>query len=87
MNIKAGYVNNSTENTSIYINGLSLEIQYEINVLSHNNGGGIAIGLDSGRELARKQAGRGKSAARGRGKQTNIRRSTAPRDRASSSSP
>lgn len=88
LNIRAGYVEEFIEKTTIYINGLRLDIQDEINVLSPRTiKEAYQLTLKAEEKLTRKQSGRGKSSTRGRGQQSNRGRSTTQKEGASSQSP
>lgn len=68
MNITVGYVEEFVEKTARYINDLRLDIQDEITVLSPRTvEEAYQMALKAEENLARKQAGRGKASAKGRG--------------------
>lgn len=88
VNIRAQYVEDSAEKIARYINGLKLDIQDEISVLSPTTvEETYQLALKAEEKLARKQTGKEKGAARSRGQQQSRGRSNAPKDGASSSSP
>ena len=88
MSIRAGQIQDTTENIARYVNGLRLEIQDEISILSPKTGEeAYQMGLKAEEKLLRKMSAKGRGTSRGKGSQGGRGRSIAPRDGASSSSP
>ena len=85
--IRAGQVQDTAEKIARYLNGLWMEIQDEIRLLSPKTvDEAYRMALKAEEKLMRKQSARGKGTFRGRGSQGGRERSTTPRDGASNNS-
>ena len=87
MSIRARQIQDTDEKVARYVNGLRMEIQDEISVLSPKTiEEAYQMVLKAEEKLMRKQSARNRGTFRGRGSQGGRGRSTTPRDGASSSS-
>ena len=83
-----GQIQDTTEKISMYINGLRMEIQDEISILSPKIvEEAYQMALKAEEKILRKQSAKGRGTFQGGGSQGGRGRSIAPRDGASSSSP
>jgi len=88
VSIRAGQIQDTTEKISRYMNGLRMEIQDEISILSPKIvEEAYQMALKVEEKLLRKQSAKARGTFRGKGSQGSRGRSTTPRDGASSSSP
>ena len=87
MNLRVGYVEESTKKTARYINGLRMEIQDEISMVSPKTmEEDYQCALKAEEKLLRKHSfNREKSLAKGRGKTTGKRRFAAQKRESSNS--
>eukprot|EP00253_Pinus_taeda_P023337 PITA_23337 len=87
VSIRAGEAQDTTERVARYMNGLRMDIQDEISLLSPKTvEEAYQIALKVEEKLIRKQSARGRGTFRGKGSQGGRGRSTTPKDGASSSS-
>ena len=72
VNLRVGYAEESTEKATRYVNGLRMDIQEEINMISPRTmEEAYHCALRAEEKIARKQSfNRGRGSARGRGKAT-----------------
>ena len=88
MSIRAGQILDTVEKIYRYVNGLKLEIQDEISILSPKSvEEAYQMALKAEEKLLRKQSAKGRGTFRGKGSQGGRGRSIAPKDGAGSSSP
>ena len=87
VSIRAGEAQDTDEKVARYLNGLRMDIQDEISLLSPKTvEEGYQLALKAEEKLIRKQSAKGRGTFRGKGSQGGRGRSTTPRDGASSSS-
>ena len=87
MSIRVGKIQDTDEKVARYINGLRMEIQDEISLMSPKIvEEAYQVVFKAQGKLTRKKSTRSRGTFRGRGSQGGRGRSTAPRDGASSSS-
>ena len=87
MSIRAGEAQDTDEKVARYMNGLRMDIQDEISLLSPKTvEEAYQIALKAEEKLMRKQSARGRGTFRGKESQGGSGRSTAPKEGASSSS-
>ena len=87
VSIKARKIQDTDDKVARYVNGLRMDIQDEISVLSPKTiEEAYQMVLKAEEKLMRKQSAKGRGTFRGKGSQGGRGRSTAPRDGASSSS-
>ena len=87
VSIRAGQIQDIDEKVARYVNGIRMEIQDEISVLSPKTvEETYQMVLKAEKKLIRKKSARNRGTFRGRGSQGGRGRSTEPRDGASSSS-
>eukprot|EP00253_Pinus_taeda_P027252 PITA_27252 len=87
VSIRAGEAQDIDEKVARYMNGLKMDMQDEISLLSPKTvEEAYQIALKAEEKLMRKQSARGRGTFRGRGSQGGRGRSTTPKDGASSSS-
>ena len=88
MSIRAGQIQDIAEKISRYINGLRMEIQDEISILSPKIvEEAYQMALKAEEKLLRNKSAKGRGTFQGKGSQGGRGRSTTPRDGASSNSP
>eukprot|EP00253_Pinus_taeda_P026478 PITA_26478 len=87
VSIRAGESQDTDEKVARYMNGLSMDIQDEISLLSPKTvEETYQIALKDEEKLMRKQSAKGRGTFKGNGSQSDSGRSTTPKERASSSS-
>jgi hypothetical protein len=87
VNIRAGYVEDTAEKIAMYMNGLRMDIQDEINMLTPRTmEESYHLALKAEDKIARKKSNRGKGFAKGRGQKSGKGKLTSQRDGSSGSS-